>query len=280
MNAYVASYLDDLLQTHAHTVSGSPAAADYPAAYLTDPNPAKPAKLAATSGDWVIEFDDEPAPAVGAAIIYQYLDPGLEVRIQGNDADDWGSPAFDQAIPIPPKRLDGPAYQRWTHSPAAAFSSPQSFQFWRLVVVGENSQDVIVGRLMLLSALRPVELIHDGDMSETDRPDDDPSQIVQSTELGVETIVTVGGPRRGLSFIWLATDLGAGTAPQQQAADFRALCQATDGRQNPFLLIPFSLQDAWLVRPETAAARRSHRQGGYQVWAISVREVSRGTPWP
>lgn len=279
--ARYATLQDDLCQTDAHTVTASAEDTAYPAANLTTENPAQPAKLTTTSGNWVLDFASAPGDAIAAALIYQYLDGGIEVRIQANDSDSWDSPAFDQTITIPGKRRDGPDFQRWTTSPFVLFDEPQNYRFWRLAIVGTNNQAVCVGRLMLLAALPAVDRFYDGDIGETLRPDDDPGQIVQPTELGVDNIITIGGPRRGLSVTLIASDYEAGSAPVQEASDFRTLCETVDGREHPFLLIPDeSRNDAWLVRPESGSWPRAHRVGGYQVWTIPVREVSRGLPWP
>jgi hypothetical protein len=78
----------------------------------------------------------------------------------------------------------------------------------------------------------------------------------------------------------LGSDLSAGTSPVQSAADFRALYESAEGRAHPFPFVPFELNDAWPVRFETPNAPRAHHSGGYQAWRFSVREVSRGLPWP
>jgi hypothetical protein len=272
---------DQDLAQQAIAVTASAEDAEYPAEKLITENPADTAKLTTNTGWWVTQYAAKVAP-VAAAVIYHYLDAGLNVRLQGNDTDSWGAPAFDQAFTIPAKRKDGPSYQRWTTSPwilLDALDDEDGYLFWRLVIVGTNSQVVAVGRLVLAASLLHVTLFHDGGISESDRPENDPSRIVHPTELGVETRYTIGGPRRGLSFTLIGTDLSAGTPPTQEAADFRALAEACDG-EHPFLLAPFETNDMWCVMPENVSWPRSHEPGGYQVWSLSVREESRGLPWP
>lgn len=281
--SYYARPDDDLAQ-EAISVTSSPEDAEYPAENLISENAADPAKLTATTGSYVLEFDEPKAP-VAVVLAYQYLDEALTgVKIQANTIDSWGAPAFSQDLIIPAKRRDGPTDQRWTVNPWALLGElpdAYGYEFWRLVITSANSQNVAVGRLLLLSALRQVELFHDSEMGHTDRPQDDPGQIVQPTELGVETILSIGGPRRSFSTVVLGSDYGAGTAPVQEAADFRALYESVDARLHPFVFIPFGdVNDAWLVRNESMAGERSHRQGGYQRWPLDVREVSRGLPWP
>jgi len=242
-----------------------------------------PAKLVTTSGWWVLEFA-EPISPIAAALIYQYLDDDLLVWIQGNDSDTWDTPGFEAQFTIPAKRKDGPSYQRWTRNTLLRFEvdeeDPPSYRFWRLWIDDENvnSQQVAIGRLLLLSALHRVDLFLDSDMAESDR--DEADTIVQPTELGVETFIVLGGPRRSVSPLLIATDLSAGTAPVQGAADFRALYEATDGRSLPFLFVPLPDDEPWLGRFEPGAGTRTHKLGGYQVWPFTFKEVSRGLPWP
>jgi hypothetical protein len=266
---------DEDLARFATSVTASSEDAEYPAENLISENAARPAKLTTTSGDWVLGFASAVTP-VAAVMAYQYLDEGLEVRLQGNATDSWGAPSFNQAFTIPAKRLDGPSYQRWTVNPVLVLVDPAAFAFWRLVIVGTNSQVVAVGRLLLLSAWREIDLFEDPDIPEAD----DPTYIEDRTVLGVENFYVLGGPRRSVSAVVIGTDLSAGTAPIQEAADFRALHESSEGRAHPFVLLPFGANDAWLARFESASGRRVHHLGGHQKWDFAVREVSRGLPWP
>jgi len=186
---------------------------------------------------------------------------------------------FEQSLTIHANGLDGPSYQGWTNNVYEALGElddEDGYLFWRLVVVGTNSQPIAVGRLMLPSTLHDVTLFHDGDIPEGD----DTGEINHETELGVENIYVLDGPRRSVSAPFIGTDLDAGNAPVQEAADFRALHESCEGRKHPFLFQPFPDRPPWLVRFESAKSPRSHRLGGYQVWQIAVKEVSRGVPWP
>lgn len=263
----------DLLQS-ATSITGSADDPDYPAAKIRSEDPADPAKLTTVTGNWVAQWSGAVAP-VAAILAYQYIDAGLEVRIQGNASNSWGSPSYNQTITIPAKRRDGPANQRWTRNAILLITGSPSYAFWRLVVVGTNSQVVVVGRWLLLSALPAVDCFVDDGMEEGD----DKGEIVQPTELGVETVVTVQGPRRSVAAMCISTDLSAGTAPVQAADDFRALDESAEGRVHPFVFVPFDAEP-WIVRFDSGNRQRTHRVGGYQVWPFSVREVSRGLPWP
>lgn len=281
--AYIVRHDDDLAPG-ASVVTASAEDPDYPATNAVLDNPADPAKLTTTSGSIVLEFANKIVP-VGAALIYHYLDEGLEVRIQGNGTDSWGSPAVQEVFTIPPKRRDGPSYQRWTMNSWCALEDPSNwpdptgYKFWRVVVVGTNSQTVIIGKILLFSAIYQFTLSPDAsDITEKDYLPE--SFIDQHTELGVQNVETLDGPRRFMSGAFLTTDLSAGTAPNELAATLRALLQSAEGIAHPFLFIPQEDNDAWLVRNETPEWERSHKNGGYQVWPFAFREVSRGIPWP
>lgn len=277
MKATYWRHTDDLALT-AITVTASAEDPEYPAANLVSENPANPAKLTQTTGSWVLDFGSPVAPAA-VLLAYHYLDPGIDVTLRGNATDSWGAPSFSQSITIPAKRLDGPSYQRWTVNALALLQGVGGgYRFWKLDVTGANSQNIVVGRCLLLSAPRTVELL---DVSDGMGEGDDPGEIAHPTELGVETVYNPGGPRRSLSTFTVATDLTAGSAPVQDAADFRALHETSEGRLHPFVLVPFTTPgDPWLVRFESAPRQRTHKVGGYQVWPLEVRECSRGLPFP
>lgn len=270
---------DSELTRQAIAVTASDEDPEYVAENLLAEDAARPAKLLTNDGWFLFEFAGPVSP-VAVALIYQYLDQGLDVRIEGNSSSDFTSPDYSRDIVIPAKRRDGPSYQRWTTSPWLMLDDEPSYAFWRVYIAEENTQPVAIGRVFLAEAIHRVTLFHEGDISETDRPENDLGQIVHPTQLGVERIYTIGGPRRGINFTLIGTDLDAGTAPVQEAADFRALIESVDGREHPFLLIAYETNDAMLVRPESPAGGRSHRVGGYQVWSTAVREVSRGLPFP
>ena len=274
--AYYAAPHEDLART-AVAITASAPDPTYPPENLISEDPAKQAKLTtAGPGDFVLQFLTKVAP-VAAFLFYPYLVEDLSVEIQGNDTDSWGSPAFSQAITIPAKRLDGPTYQKWTISPWVILNDlddPTGYLYWRLAILGTNDQNIAVGRLFLASEIHRVEIFEEIPEGE------DQTQIEQPTELDVETVVVIGGPRRHMSPLLIGTDLNAGTAPVQEASDFRALCQSSEGRAHPFPWVPFEDNDVWPVRAESPVGARTHHVGGYQLWPFTVREVSRGLPWP
>jgi hypothetical protein len=260
---------DDLAPT-ATTVTASAEDPGYPADLLIDPNPAHPAKLTTTSGDWVLEFSTAIAP-VAAVLVYPQLDAGLAVQLQGNSSDSWGAPGFSQGFTIPGPHEDGASI-----SPYLELTGTPSYTYWRLNVSGTNSVPVGIGRLMLLSALRTFE---DGTSVQWGVEEAEDFGIVEmATELGVETIYELGNTRRSLQGQMLLRQAGA--------TQFLTLRRATKGRSEPWLLIPFEdVNDAYLVRwSERIQSRQINwpdLQSGYaQVLPLRVTEVSRGLPWP
>jgi hypothetical protein len=263
---------DDVAPT-ATAITASAEDPGYPADLLVDANPAHPAKLTTTSGDWVLEFASPIAP-VAAVLVYPQLDAGLAVSLQGNSSDSWGAPAFSQAVTIPGPQEDGASI-----SPILEITGTPSYPFWRLAVTGSNSVPVAVGRLMLLAALRTFE---DGTSARWGLVENEDYGIVEmATELGVETIYDVGNRRRSLEGELLLRQLGA--------TQFLTLRRATKGRVEPWLLVPFEdVNDAYLVRwSERASVRQlqvpeipDYRSGYVQLLQLRVTEVSRGLPWP
>jgi hypothetical protein len=260
----------DDLAASAVSVTASAEDPGYPADLLVDPNPAHPAKLTTTSGDWVLEFPTAIAP-VAAVLVYPQLDAGLAVSLQGHTSASWIAPAFSQAFTIPGPHEDGAAI-----SPILDVTGTPLYAFWRLVVTGTNSVPVAVGRLMLLSALRTFE---DGTSARWGLVEHEDFGIVEmGTELGVETIYELGNKRRRLEGDLLLRQLGA--------TQFQTLWRSTKGRSEPWLLIPFDdSNDAYLVRWTERAQPRQLQvpdltQGYVQLLQLRVTEVSRGLPWP
>lgn len=265
--------------SHAIAVTASDEDTFYPASNLLSEDPADVAKLTTDTGSFVFEFAEKVAAAF-AGLINQYLDAGLTgVKIQGNDTDSWGTPAFSQTIEIPAKRLDGPSFQPWTNNIGVlldALPDPDGYLFWRIVFEDANSQPIALGRLWLSESLASVDLFHHGQLRETD----DLDNVIHETELLVRLVEDLGGPVRTVAGVFIGTDLSAGTAPHQLAADFRQLKQASNDGMHPLLFIPFPERDLEPLVGYFVELTIVHEQGGYQVWTFTFRESSRGIPWP
>ncbi|HEX8030269.1 MAG TPA: hypothetical protein VF491_17465 [Vicinamibacterales bacterium] len=140
--------------------SGSPADETYGPDALVDDNPAKVAKIDATTGAWIEDFGEaQRVDLVG--LIHHDFDEGADVRIQAADSlsDFTSSPAspdFDAAITIPPWL--GSGSRLWPVNPWLDLTtqpgySATGWRYWRLVVTG-NSQNLQLGQLWLSPTIR------------------------------------------------------------------------------------------------------------------------------
>lgn len=276
--SYFATHFEDVFRL-ATSITASAPDPVYPAENLISEDPAKPAKLTTSDGNWVLGFDSKVAPA-GVSLWHQYLDEGLSgVTIEGNDTDSWGAPSFSQTFTIPAKRFDGPTYQKWTIAPFMVLDplpDPTGYLFWRLSITGTNSQPIAIGRLFGPSILHRVTAFFNPNIPQSDEQ----TGIEQETELFVNNFVVIGGPRRSMQCVLIGTDVNAGTAPVQEAADFRKLYESSEGMAHPFLWVPFEDNDGWPVKFETHTSPRTLEVDGSQIWEFAVRETSRGLPWP
>jgi hypothetical protein len=246
------------------TVTASAEDSEYPAENLVDINPAKPAKLTTTGGNWILDFGTAIA-GVAAALLYHNIDNGVTVTLQANSSSSWGSPPFSQTFTIPGRTEDD-----WTVSPWIEFASTQTYRYWRLLISGTaNAQPIGVGHLMILSNLRTM----DTDVRWGEEEVEEHGLIELPTELGVETIYALGGKRRRFS--------GELTLGDAEAAEFISLVRSAVGRIHPWLLIPDEdVNDAWIVRFEENRWQRQREIIDINNFPFRVQELSRGLPWP
>lgn len=123
---------------------------DYPASFLADGRPGRPAKLSAASGSWVWDFGAAQTIELVALAEHNLTAATLE----GNATNDWGSPAFSAALTIPAATADGHSVNAWRDLRALGSPSP-SYQFWRLVVAG--AANCAVGEVWLGATVRQTE---------------------------------------------------------------------------------------------------------------------------
>lgn len=260
MITHYALPTDDLAGDGAWVVSDEDA--EYPADNIAAPTatghlnlPSRPSKLSTTSGYWEGTFTS-PITVRAVALIYHNLDAGLDVTIEAG--------AFSQAITIPAHWEDG-----WTPSPWVEFDAPITDDVWRLSINAANSLPCQVGRLVLIGTLRSMETdVRWGEVEEEEHGD-----IMQPTELQVETFYALGGKRRRFN-----GELGY---QDTEAAELITLRRSAHGRIRPWLLIPdATVNDAWLVRFEDPAWARTRVGPNFNTFPFQVRELSRGLPWP
>jgi len=257
---------DDVAGT-ADTVIGSAEDSEYPAENIVAPTntghlnlPSRPAKLTTLSGYWELVF---PAPVeiVGAAIIYHNFEEGLDVTIEAGT----GSPlSFSQAIDIPASFEND-----WAISPWVLFDSPQTFDTWRLSVNEDNYLAPMVGRFLLLTALRDL----DNDVRWGVVEEEEQGQVEHRTEGAVETLYELWGPRRSF--------LGELALLNSAANNLITLHRSARNRILPWLLIPDEgINDAWFVRFQEAKWSRTREMIEHNIFPFRVQELSRGLPWP
>lgn len=261
--ALYGHYADNVAPNATPTVNTGTEDTTYPAAYLIDSIPSRPAQLTTTTGSWVLTFAAAQRVDLVALPMHN-LSAGLEVRIQGNAANVWGAPSLNETITIPAYRGDGFPFGSWLDLTTKAGYLVAGYQFWRLVIVGVNASPVKVGELLLISTKRTLNpnVSWGARLGET-RP-----IIENMTDYQVSTIYDLGVTRRSLSGELDTTDAGL--------AAVRAWWQDCRGRARPFLLIPDEdVNDGWVVRwagdldPTLQVTDRN-------TLALGFEEVSRG----
>jgi hypothetical protein len=234
---------DDQLLDDTVTITPSGTPPDgYGSANLFDNNPAKAYKHNSTSGNVVFDF----GAAVNVdvfAIIHHNLDEGLDVKIQGNATDSWGSPTLNQSLTIPAYERDGFPVNPFIDLSGMA----NSFRYWRLLFNEVNSASIQLGQLVFGGTKR--ELVHNigwGYKEGVER-----KIIEHVTDYGVSTIYDLGAKIKSWSPTIRTSDAGM-TAVEEW-------WDACHGRALPSLII---------LDPDVNDAR-------FVRWAEPVREISR-----
>lgn len=203
---------------------------------LVDDNPAKLAKINATSGAWIFAFA-APQPLKLAALIHHSFDetpgspagsPEPSVRLEGNSTSDFSSPLFSATFTIP--AWLGGTTAPWPVNPFLRLEDlagydPAGFAYWRLVIEN-NSQNIQLGQIWLSDTIRTF----DPDLRWGLTPTVEKPIIENRTGSGVSTIYS-----RGTTWWKQEADL---LATDSLADDLEAHWYEVDGRVLPWLLIP------------------------------------------
>lgn len=233
---------------------------DYPAAYLADGRPGRPAKLTTTLGAWVWAF------AAAQRIDLIALGPHnlTAATLEGNATNVWTAPTFSAALTIPSASEDGHSVNAWRDLTAAPGYAVGGFQYWRLVVSG--SVPCAVGEVWL-GALRRVTA-HPYQWGFTDG--ESHPTIAHETEFGVPLVYALGSRARRLTVSF--------TASQADAVLLRAWYRALHGGGRTGLFIPdASINDAWWVRQAEAYAEDVQFNDWRDV-AMTLVEHATGVP--
>lgn len=261
--AIYAHYGDNVAPAATITVNTGTEDPDYLAANLVDLNPSKPAQLTSTTGSWV--FDWGAAQRVDWVLIPMHnLTAGLEVRIQQNATNNWGSPTVNTTITIPAYRGDGLPVGCWRDLTGVAGYLVGGFQFLRLIVVGTNAAAVKIGEVMILSNKRT---LNPNISWGAQVPEQRLSQVNQ-TDAGVKMMYDLGTTLRTFRGELDTTDAGL--------AAVRAWWQSTKGPIYPFaFVLDEDVNDAVMARwsssldPTLAINDRN-------TMPIAIEELSRG----
>lgn len=236
----------------------------YPATNLVDLNPAKPAKLTGTTGNWVWDFGSARRVDL-VALIHHNLTAGLEVRIQANATDSWGAPTFNQQITIPTYREDGYPVNPWLDLTTLSAYSASGFRFWRLVVVGTNGAVIAIGEVWMGSSIRRLSPNIDWGASFSEER----KLVEHRTDYGVSSIYDLGVTVRRLKGNLDTTDA--------QRELVRAWWRSTRGRVRAHLLIPNGdVNDAWLVRFGATQQDVTEANIDRNTFPLDFEEVGRG----
>lgn len=238
---------------------------DYPAAYLVDGNPARPAQLTTTSGSWVWDFGAAQRVDL-VAIPMHNLAAGVDVKIQGHTANSWGTPSLSVAIPIPTYREDGFPFGSWVDLTGAGGYSTGGYRYWR-VVVTNAAVAIKVGEVLLLATKRTLN----PNVKWGVREPEDRALVEHRTEYQVSTVYDLGVTMRGLEGDLETTAAGL--------AALRLWWRSCRGRSRACVLIPDeNVNDVWLVRFAGRAARLepSLLALDYAAIPLEFEEVGRG----
>lgn len=249
---------------------------DYAPATLVDDNPAKVAKINATSGAWVFSYSAKQRIRL-AALIHGTFDetvaspgsPAPSVRLEGNNTDVWTNPSFVAEFTIPPWL--GIAGGRWPQNPWLDLTGisgydDAGFFFWRLVAENQ-SQNIQLGQVVFSPVIRQF----DPDLRWGVRQGAAKPIIENRTSFAVSTIYSRG------TTLWKQTaELRADDA---MTAAFEDHWYDVDGRANPFLLIPSGpVRDdrAYLVRYAMTDREIAWNSRVHVDKTLSFEEVGRG----
>lgn len=246
------------------TITASSEDGSYLKANLYDLDPAVPAKMLATTGNWVFDFGAAQRVDV-IALIHHNLTAGLDVRIQGNAANAWGAPTLSTQIIIPTYGEDGQPVNPFLDLTGVAGYSASGFRYWRLLINAASGANVAIGEVLLVSTKRTLtKNIRWGAEETEEHP-----VVEHETAHGVTRVYDLGVRRRRLRAELFISDANL--------ALFRSWHRSAKGRVRPFLVVPNpSNNDAWFVRFDAASVGRQYVVTDRSSFSVGFEELSRG----
>lgn len=266
MPQFIYSWATELRNNLNPTVTGTTSNSAFPAANLVNQNPGHPAKLAGTTGDFVLDFTTATRIDI-IGLIQHNLSTGLgNVRIQGNATNSWGAPTFSQLITIPAGNQDGHSINPWLDLTPLAGYSASGFRYWRLVFGTANSAPISIGELAMVGVKR--QFSRGISWGSTRR----------RKHFGAFDY-TDGGLKLGYGFGTRVRILSGQTEPTDTEVkdSLQEWFDSARGDQRPFLIVPNSDEnDSWFakfVEPEIEHTRDAWNKN---TLSFEIEEVGRG----
>jgi len=233
---------------------------DYPAAYLADGRPGRPAKLTTTAGSWVLAF-----PAARRIDLVALGPHNLTAAtLEANTTNDWASPAFSAALTIAPNAQDGHSAPAWRDLTTVGGYQAGGFEFWRLSVA--SASPAAVGELWLGAEKRVADRAYQWGWSlEETHP-----TIAHLTEFLIPQVFALNSRQRRMIVNFRASDAGA--------IALREWYRALRGPGLTGLFIPdASAADAWWIRQAEDYAESAVFTNARDV-AMTLVEHATGVP--
>lgn len=261
--AIYGHYSDNVARLATITVQSGVEDPDYLAANIANLNPSKPAQLTGSTGAWL--FDWGAAQRVDWVLLPMHnLDAALEVRVQMNATDSWGSPSLNTTIVIPTYREDGLPVGSWRDLTGVAGYLVGGYRYLRLVVVGTNSAAVKVGEFGIFSNKRTLN----PNVSWGLKAPEQRLQQVNETDAGVKTVYDQGVTLRTYAGDLDTTDAGL--------AAVRSWWRDARGQVFPFgFVLDEDANEGLLARWANALDPTMTINDRNQM-ALAVEELSRG----
>jgi hypothetical protein len=236
--------------------------ADYPATYVHDLNPARPAKLTGSSGTFVWNFG--ATTRIDWVTFGPHNLAGGTATIQANGTDSWGSPSLSQSMTIPANFRDLQSRHPWIDLTDKAGYTTNGYQYWRLSVATTGAP-VAIGEVWLAGRKRLISNVMAGVVNRRMRP-----LVEHRTDYGISTVYDLGVLQRMVEGVWFR--------PESEQSDLTDLWHDASGRAAMFPVVTDqSGTEALFVRfdpgldfeqqePGIASARLSLHEVGRGLW--------------
>jgi hypothetical protein len=238
---------------------------DYPAAYLKDGTPTRPAKLLTTTGRWVLDYG-APQRIDLVSLIHHNLIGGLNVRLKGNATNAWTAPTVNVPFVIPAAGPDGWRWNPWLDvALAVPVIASRTLRYWAIDVIGTNTTPVALGEVWTGKEKRTLTR---GPSWGSTRIEDRP-MVRHETDFGIELLYDRGAKIRSVELELIVTD--------DELADLKYVWDDARGGSIPWLAIPADdVDDGWLLRFNSDRWSYERITRNENKLDLNLREVGRG----